>query len=191
MAQLTAFSDITNSKANKAMVYLAETMAGGGTARLQSGSAALEFTDSNAKINASSLSVNGKPGQTERINLIVGMSQSGNTVTWTTAYFDTQLGIIVTAPSGSQQQSMTFVSEDKYNALAGRVDNLDNLNGISNSADDESLQWQGHIQSQASPVNNGWSSYFVEKSLDGSVRSRTGKYKGKRIKRHKLVRAIH
>lgn len=177
VAQLTAFSDITDSKANKAMVYLAETMAGGGTARLQSGSAALEFTDSNAKLNASSLAVNGKPGQTERINLIVGMSQSGNTVTWTTAYFDTQLGIIVTAPSGSQQQSMTFVSEDKYNALAGRVDNLDNLNGISNSADDESLQWQGHIQSQASPVNGAWSSYFVEKSLDGSVRSRTGKFK--------------
>ena len=177
VAQLTAFSDITNSKANKAMVYLAETMAGGGTARLQSGSAALEFTDSNAKINASSLTVNGKPGQTERINLIVGMSQSGNTVTWTTAYFDTQLGIIVTAPSGSQQQSMTFVSEDKYNALAGRVDNLDNLNGISNSADDESLQWQGHIQSQASLVDSAWSSYFVEKSLDGSVRSRTGKFK--------------
>ena len=177
VAQLTAFSDITNSKANKAMVYLAETMAGGGTARLQSGSAALEFTDSNAKLNASSLAVNGKSGQTERINLIVGMSQSGNTVTWTTAYFDTQLGIIVTAPSGSQQQSMTFVSEDKYNALAGRVDTLDNLNGIANSANDESLQWHGHIQSQASPDNSAWSSYFVEKSLDGSVRSRTGKFK--------------
>ncbi|KFI69757.1 hypothetical protein [Bifidobacterium longum] len=177
VAQLTAFSDIADSKAGKAMVYLSETVAGVGTARLQSGAAALEFTDSNAKLNASSLAVNGKSGQTERINLIVGMSQSGNTVTWTTAYFDTQLGIIVTAPSGSQQQSMTFVSEDKYNALAGRVDHLDSMNGIANGADDESLQWQGHIQSQASPAGGEWSSYFVEKSFDGSVRSRTGKFK--------------
>lgn len=177
VAQLTAFSDIADSKAGKAMVYLSETVAGVGTARLQSGAAALEFTDSNAKLNASSLAVNGKSGRTERINLIVGMSQSGNTVTWTTAYFDTQLGIIVTAPSGSRQQSMTFVSEDKYNALAGRVDYLDSLNGIANSADDESLQWQGHIQSQASTTGGEWSSYFVEKSLDGSVRSRTGKFK--------------
>lgn len=177
VAQLTAFRDIADSKAGKAMVYLSETVAGVGTARLQSGAAALEFTDSNAKLNASSLAVNGKSGQTERINLIVGMSQSGNTVTWTTAYFDTQLGIIVTAPSGSQQQSMTFVSEDKYNALAGRVDYLDSMNGIANSADDESLQWQGHIQSQASPAGGTWSSYFVEKSFDGSVRSKTGKFK--------------
>ena len=177
VAQLTAFRDIADSKAGKAMVYLSETVAGVGTARLQSGAAALEFTDSNAKLNASSLAVNGKSGQTERINLIVGMSQSGNTVTWTTAYFDTQLGIIVTAPSGSQQQSMTFVSEDKYNALAGRVDYLDSMNGIANSADDESLQWQGHIQSQASQTGGEWSSYFVEKSFDGSVRSRTGKFK--------------
>ena len=177
VAQLTAFRDISDSKAGKAMVYLSETVAGVGTARLQSGAAAFEFTDSNAKLNASSLAVNGKSGQTERINLIVGMSQSGNTVTWTTAYFDTQLGIIVTAPSGSQQQSMTFVSEDKYNALAGRVDYLDSMNGIANSADDESLQWQGHIQSQASTAGGEWSSYFVEKSFDGSVRSRTGKFK--------------
>lgn len=177
VAQLTAFSDITDSKASKAMVYLSETVAGGGTARLQSGAAALEFSDSAAKLNASSLAVNGKAGQTERINLIIGMSQSGNTVTWTTAYFDTQLGVIVTAPSGSRQQSMTFVNEDRYNALAGRVDYLDSLNGISNSADDESLQWEGHIQSQASPTNDAWSSWFVEKSLDGSVRSRTGKFK--------------
>lgn len=177
VAQLTAFSDIADSKAGKAMVYLSETVAGVGTARLQSGAAALEFTDSNAKLNASSLAVNGKSGQTERINLIVGIRQSGNTVTWTTAYFDTQLGIIVTAPSGSQQQSMTFVSEDKYNALAGRVDYLDSLNGIANGADDESLQWQGHIQSQASTTGGEWSSYFVEKSLDGSVMSRTGKFK--------------
>lgn len=177
VAQLTAFSDITDSKASKAMVYLSETVAGGGTARLQSGAAALEFSDSAAKLNASSLAVNGKAGQTERINLIIGMSQSGNTVTWTTAYFDTQLGVIVTAPSGSRQQSMTFVNEDRYNALAGRVDYLDSLSGISNSADDESLQWEGHIQSQASPTNDAWSSWFVEKSLDGSVRSRTGKFK--------------
>lgn len=177
VAQLTAFRDIADSKAGKAMVYLSETVSGVGTARLQSGAAALEFTDSNAKLNASSLAVNGKSGRTERINLIVGMSQSGNTVTWTTAYFDTQLGIIVTAPSGSQQQSMTFVSEDKYNALAGRVDYLDSMNGIANSADDESLQWQGHIQSQASTTGGQWSSYFVEKSFDGSVRSRTGKFK--------------
>lgn len=176
IAQLTAFSNITDGNAGKSMVYLSETAAGVGTARLQSGAAALEFSGSSANLNASSLTVNGKTGQTERISIIVGIKQSGNTVTWTTAYFDTQLGVIVTAPSGSQQQSMTFISEDKYKELSGRVDNVESNVGIVNTPQAKSLNCSIHIQSQATQTAGQWTSWLVGASF-GTCKSLSGKFK--------------
>lgn len=176
IAQLTAFGNITDGNAGKSMVYLSETAAGVGTARLQSGAAALEFSGSSANLNASSLTVNGKTGQTERISIIVGIKQSGNTVTWTTAYFDTQLGVIVTAPSGSQQQSMTFISEDKYKELSGRVDNVESNVGIVNTPQAKSLNCSIHIQSQATQTAGQWTSWLVGASF-GTCKSLSGKFK--------------
>ena len=176
IAQLTAFSNITDGNAGKSMVYLSETAAGVGTARLQSGAAALEFSGSSANLNASSLTVNGKTGQTERISIIVGIKQSGNTVTWTTAYFDTQLGVIVTAPSGSQQQSMTFISEDKYKELSGRVDNVESNVGKVNTPQAKSLNCSIHIQSQATQTAGQWTSWLVGASF-GTCKSLSGKFK--------------
>lgn len=182
IAQLTAFHDITDSKAAKAMVYLAESAGGTGTARLQSGAAALEFAGTDATINATSLTVNTKKTKTERINLIVGIKQSGNTVTWTSAYFDTQLGLIVTSPTGSKQESMTFVTGAQYQALAGRIDVLADTIGVSESPAELSIDWSGHIQSEATQAGGKWTDTYRFQSLsaDGAflqIRSASGKFK--------------
>ena len=182
IAQLAAYHDITDSKAAKAMVYLAESAGGTGTARLQSGAAALEFAGTDATINATSLTVNTKKTKTERINLIVGIKQSGNTVTWTSAYFDTQLGLIVTAPTGSKQESMTFVTGAQYQALAGRIDVLADTIGVSESPAELSIDWSGHIQSEATQAGGKWTDTYRFQSLsaDGAflqIRSASGKFK--------------
>ena len=182
IAQLAAYHDITDSKAAKAMVYLAESAGGTGTARLQSGAAALEFAGTDATINATSLTVNTKKTKTERINLIVGIKQSGNTVTWTSAYFDTQLGLIVTAPTGSKQESMTFVTGAQYQALAGRIDVLADTIGVSESPAELSIDWSGHIQSEATQAGGKWTDVYRFQSLsaDGAflqIRSASGKFK--------------
>lgn len=182
IAQLAAYHDITDSKAAKAMVYLAESAGGTGTARLQSGAAALEFSGTAAKLNATGLTVNQKTAQTERINLIIGIKQSGNTVTWTTASFDTELGLIVTAPSGAKQQSMTFMTSDQYQALAGRIDKLDDTVGISTTPSELSIDWAGHIQSEATQAGGKWTDTYRFQSLsaDGAflqIRSASGKFK--------------
>ena len=182
IAQLAAYHDITDSKTAKAMVYLAESAGGTGTARLQSGAAALEFAGTDATINATSLTVNTKKTKTERINLIVGIKQSGNTVTWTSAYFDTQLGLIVTAPTGSKQESMTFVTGAQYQALAGRIDVLADTIGVSESPAELSIDWSGHIQSEATQAGGKWTDTYRFQSLsaDGAflqIRSASGKFK--------------
>ena len=182
IAQLAAYHDITDSKAAKAMVYLAESAGGTGTARLQSGAAALEFSGTAAKLNATGLTVNQKTAQTERINLIIGIKQSGNTVTWTTASFDTELGLIVTAPSGAKQQSMTFMTSDQYQALAGRIDKLDDTVGISTTPSELSIDWAGHIQSEATQAGGKWTDTYRFQSLSADdaflqIRSASGKFK--------------
>jgi len=183
VAQITAWRDARNSSSKHAMLYLSAPNSGSALARL--------YSPDEVNITATKLTPNAKTALTGSSQLVTAMSQSGQTIKWTTATLLTELGFVV-GVTGAQSHSVTLPSADQYAQLAARVDAMDSdvsaINaqlGNDPAPDPMGLDWTptAVIKSPGAPANAEWSKYHLYQSCvdtDGRryipVLSSTGKF---------------